>query len=58
MLGKEADEKPVRIEGGQLESIGSWEAHLRRHGRMIKNRSIGNLSSDPMSVVSSPLSEI
>ncbi|KAL9114208.1 MAG: hypothetical protein Q9187_007500 [Circinaria calcarea] len=58
VLGKSADEKIIIIEGGHTESIEGWEAKLRERGRTLKPDSNRNMSSAPISSVSSPLSEI
>ncbi|MCJ1231313.1 hypothetical protein MMC12_007990 [Toensbergia leucococca] len=58
VLGKLAEERPVRIEGGQVESIQAWEARLREQGRIQISPSIRKHSSVVMSSESSPLSEI
>ena len=58
VLGKIADEKSVRIEGGHVESIQAWEARLREKGQMHKSRTARKISSGIPSAESSPLSEI
>ena len=58
VLGKSADEKPVCIEGGHVESIQAWEARLRERGLIRKNNIVRELSSAVASADSSPLSEI
>ena len=58
VLGKIADEKPVRIEGGHVESIQAWEARLREKGRTHKPEAAHKISFGIPSAESSPLSEI
>lgn len=58
VLGKTADEKAVRIEGGQAESIQAWEASLREKGQMHKSQTMRKVNSGVPSAESSPLSEI
>lgn len=58
VLGKIADEKAVRIEGGQVESIQAWEARLREKDQMHKSETMRKVNSGIPSAESSPLSEI
>lgn len=58
VLGKIADEKPVRIEGGHVESIQAWEARLREKDRIHKSETARKISFGIPSAESSPLSEI
>ena len=58
VLGKSADEKPVRIEGGHVESMKAWEARLRERGLIQKASSTRKLTYAAASAESSPLSEI
>ena len=56
MLGKDVEERAVVIDGG-LESIQAWEAQRHQASKSPEAGS-GNLSSAPLSAVSTPLSEI
>lgn len=58
VLGKIADEKGVRIEGGPVESIQAWEASLRGKVQMHKSETAPTINSGIPSAESSPLSEI
>ena len=55
-LGRDADEKPVKIEGSDIESVRSWEFRMRQT-QIVKSKAVRKLSSDHASGVSSPLSE-
>ncbi|MCJ1433023.1 hypothetical protein MMC27_002382 [Xylographa pallens] len=57
VLGKGADIRPVRLEGGYSESIEGWEARLREQHQIIKPYSTRHSSSAIVSSASSPLSE-
>ena len=58
VLGKPAEERPIRIEGGDYDSIQAWEARLR------KTQDSGNLSpaqeTSPNTITeaSSPLTDL
>lgn len=58
VLGKGADLRPVKLDGGHADSIESWEHMLREHKRASKPQSIREPSSAPLSSASSPLSDI
>lgn len=61
ILGKGADVKPVRLEGGHTESIEGWEARLKEQHQISKphstRHSTRHSSSALLSSASSPLSE-
>ncbi|MCJ1401938.1 hypothetical protein MMC11_005155 [Xylographa trunciseda] len=57
VLGKSADVKPVRLEGGHTESIEGWETRLREQHQITKPHSTRHSSSALLSSASSPLSE-
>ncbi|MCJ1379738.1 hypothetical protein MMC17_002841 [Xylographa soralifera] len=57
VLGKGADVKPVRLEGGHTESIEGWEAQLRDRKQIVKSQSSRKSSSARLSSVSSPLTD-
>ena len=54
-LGKSADDKPVKIDGGPLDSVEAWEAKLRQRPKTAPS---ARLSSTHVSTMSSPLSDI
>ncbi|MCJ1280866.1 hypothetical protein MMC26_000183 [Xylographa opegraphella] len=54
VLGKEADVKPIRLEGGHTESIQGWEAQLKDRKRIVKSQSSRKSSSALLSSVGSP----
>ena len=56
-LGRDADEKPVKIEGSDIESVRSWEFRMRQTPQIVKSKAVRKLSSAHASGVSSPLSE-
>jgi transcription initiation factor TFIID subunit 3 len=60
VLGKGADPKPVRVDGGALESIKQWESTLRRKNAEVAAATPYSrmASTAPLSSLGSPLSEI
>lgn len=58
VLGIPAEEKPLIIEGGPVESIQEWTAKLSHSSRHQKSPSIQDANSTGGSAVSSPLSDI
>lgn len=58
VLGKGADVRHVKLEGGHTDSIDSWEYTVREDKRTSRPQSIRKPSSAPLSFASSPLSEI
>ncbi|MCJ1249151.1 hypothetical protein MMC30_006374 [Trapelia coarctata] len=57
-LGKGADVRQVKVEGGHIHHIESWENKLREHKRTSKPHSAREPSSAPLSSAGSPLSDI
>ena len=58
IIGKPADDKLIRLDGGPFSSIQDWEANLREHDLAPVTDSIRQSSSPPLSSVGSPLSEV
>ena len=63
-IGKSAEEKLLRVDGGPIESIQGWEAKLREYDLLSRANlhptveSTRHSSSPPLSSVGSPLSEV
>lgn len=57
-LGKGADVRPVKVEGGHMDHIESWENKVREHKRASKPHSSREPSSAPLSSAGSPVSDI
>ena len=57
VLGRGADAKSVRLEGGHTESIEDWERRLKEQDRTSKVQLTRHSSSALLSSPSSPLSE-
>ena len=58
MLGKPAEDKPIIIEGGHVETIQAWEAKLQEETQGHKLLSPREASLVSESQASSPLSDI
>ena len=57
VLGKGADIKPIRLEGGHTESIEGWEAQLRDRKQVVKSQASRKSSSALLSSLGSPLTD-
>lgn len=58
LLGKPAEDRPIPIEGGLVQSIQAWEASWQEKNQAQKTPPIHDASSTAMSSASSPLSDI
>ncbi|KAL8657998.1 MAG: hypothetical protein Q9202_007638 [Teloschistes flavicans] len=57
-LGTDADDKPIRIEGGPIETIQDWSGRITKSSQEGPTPSSGRPSSVLTSAMSSPLSDI